>query len=688
MKKSKLINLIISIIMFILTSIFALYIVKTDILPNKYLILLIVGLVVFLTVIGLFLLKFKKKVFKIIGYILSFILIAIMAVVIHFLRSTMDFIGGIDNIKYKEENFVVLVLNDSKYQNITELNDKKIDYVPSELNNIDKALDELSLTIKFEKVERDNYLSAYDSLFNETVDAILIEESQKELIDENNDVKEKVRVIHKITIKTELTDVDEVKDVIREPFAVYLTGIDTYGTITSVSRSDVNIVAIVNPNSKQVLLVSVPRDYYVQINGTTGLKDKLTHAGIYGIDTSMKTIEDLLEVDINYYFKVNFSSVIKIVDTLGGIDVYSQYTFTTSRKNDGDYTFYKGYNHMNGHQTLAFVRERYNMPGGDRNRGINQQAVISGLIDKATSSAIITKYNKLLKELSGTFQTNMSENDITSLIKMQLNDMAKWTVTSVNLDGSDGSDYTYSYPGQKLYVMRPNEETVSKAIQMINDVEEGKKLESSYEEVTDVKNPTDYIRPPYIPSKPKAKPTITLVGPSEVVMLANTEYVEQGVTIKVDASDKKTKLEDVKIDGTVDITIAGEYILTYSITDTYKKTAKVTRKVIVLDPLLDTDGDTYTNGEEVSAGTNPLDNSNYPGSETETPGTETPGTETPGTETPGTETPGTETPGTETPGTETPGTETPGTETPGTETPGTETPETETPNEPQTEIQE
>ena len=225
-------------------------------------------------------------------------------------------------------------------------------------------------------------------------------------------------------------------------------------------------------------MISIPRDYYVQLHGTTGTKDKLTHAGIYGIDMSIQTLEDLLQTKINYYFKVNFTSVIDIVDALGGLDVYSEYTFVSY----SGYSFKKGLNSVNGEQALDFVRTRKAFTDGDRQRGKNQQALIEAMFRKATDKSIITKYNSLLNAINGKYQTNMSIKKMTSLIKTQLNTMKSWNITSYSLTGSDSSNYTYTYY-QLLYVMEPDEESISTAIEMINAVLNGKVLDSSYTEI-------------------------------------------------------------------------------------------------------------------------------------------------------------------------------------------------------------
>ena len=200
------------------------------------------------------------------------------------------------------------------------------------------------------------------------------------------------------------------------------------------------------------------------------MRDKLTHAGMYGIETSVKTIEDILDIDINYYLKVNFTSLVDIVDALGGIEVDSKYAFSTAN----NYSFKKGINKLDGKSTLYFCRERKSFSGGDRVRGQNQQAVITAIIKKTASPSIITKYDALLKALEGKFQTNISSENISKLIKMQLNDMASWNIKSISLDGSDKMEYTYSYPksmgNSKTYVMEPNIDTIKRAQDLINDI--------------------------------------------------------------------------------------------------------------------------------------------------------------------------------------------------------------------------
>ncbi|HIS91313.1 MAG TPA: LCP family protein, partial [Candidatus Faecisoma merdavium] len=409
------INKTLYVIFTFLILLFLIFIFGTNIVPLKYLILLLVFFVLY--DIGLFFLLFKKNKKKnIIGYVLGGLIIVLMGVLFYYLSITMGFFKGFGNNKYKEENYLILVLEESEFDSISDLTN--IGYTTNELSNIDKALEKLNNETDIENIKYDNSSLMFEDLINKNVDSVMIEESSMSLIyEQNEEYSGMFKTIHTINIKTEIEIKSEV-DVTNSPFSIYISGIDSYGSIATVSRSDVNMIATINPNTKQVLLVSVPRDYYVQLRGTTGYKDKLTHAGVYGVETSMGTLEDLLDTEINYYARVNFTSLEKIVDALGGVDVYSKYSFTSSQATGATYYFSKGYNHMNGQQALSFSRERKALPGGDRSRGENQQAVIDGIIRKATSPAIITGYVKILNSLKDTFQTNMTDTDIQKLIKM------------------------------------------------------------------------------------------------------------------------------------------------------------------------------------------------------------------------------------------------------------------------------
>ncbi|MDR2930484.1 MAG: LCP family protein [Propionibacteriaceae bacterium] len=246
-------------------------------------------------------------------------------------------------------------------------------------------------------------------------------------------------------------------------YVVYISGIDTDGSISNRSRSDVNMLMVVNPDTGKVLLVNTPRDYYVQLRGRSGLPDKLTHAGTYGIDVSVGTLEDLYGIPIQYYLRVNFSSLVTVVDALGGVEVTSAYDFTY-----GGYTFTTGTNHLDGKAALAFSRDRHDFAGGDRVRGENQQRVITGIIKKLTDPAVLSNYPAVLAAVQSSIQTSMPPDVIAAQVRQQLTTGRAWQVTSISVDGTSALDYTYSYPGQRLYVMVPDQATVDAAKDQIN----------------------------------------------------------------------------------------------------------------------------------------------------------------------------------------------------------------------------
>lgn len=249
---------------------------------------------------------------------------------------------------------------------------------------------------------------------------------------------------------------------IAKPFVVYISGIDTYGEVSTTSRSDVNILAVVNPQTKKILLVNTPRDYYVQLHGITGPKDKLTHAGIYGIDMSRDTMQDLYDIKIDYTVRINFTSLMNIVDALGGIEVQSDQAFSA-----GGYNFNVGSNMLNSKQALAFSRERHSFADGDRQRGKNQQRVIEAVIAKASKPNIILNYQSVLSALSNSFQTNASKQEISTIIRQQLDSAGKWQTQSISVDGTGASRATYSMGTQQSYVMIPDQATVDSAISII-----------------------------------------------------------------------------------------------------------------------------------------------------------------------------------------------------------------------------
>ncbi len=287
--------------------------------------------------------------------------------------------------------------------------------------------------------------------------------------------------ISDITLGTEENE-DQVENISRQPFVVYLSGIDTrnYGEISEKSRSDVNMIVVVNPKTKNILMVSTPRDYYVALDGDSNKMDKLTHAGSYGIECSMKTLEALYGIEFNYYAKVNFKSVVDIVDALGGVTVNSEYNFSSAHSYTGKtHTFKKGENFVMGDAALTFARERESFANGDRQRGIHQQVLIKAVVEKAISPAILVPSNieNMLEAISKNTKTNFTEKEIKRLISYQMSTMGKeWKFESMSADGKGVSNYTYSYPKQLLYTMVPDVETVDAAREAIFAVIKGEEI--------------------------------------------------------------------------------------------------------------------------------------------------------------------------------------------------------------------
>ena len=287
----------------------------------------------------------------------------------------------------------------------------------------------------------------------------------------------------------------EANKITKEPFVVYLSGVDNRGELTENARSDVNILAVVNPSTKRVALINTPRDYYVDLAGTNS-KDKLTHAGLYGVETSMATLGNLYGVNVDQYLRINFAGFISIIDAVGGVDVYSDQAFT-SVGSPGYYdptTFAEGWNHLDGKSALAFARERHAFKTGDIQRGINQMKVIDAMAEKLKSPALLMSFSKLMDAMADCFVTSLSQEQISALVRMQLSDLSSWDIQSYSVTGTGAkSSKCYSAKGQSLYVMKPDENSVNEAKALVAAVLGGEdKLTSTSQtpEKTDVHTPT------------------------------------------------------------------------------------------------------------------------------------------------------------------------------------------------------
>ena len=436
-----------------------------NVLPLEYFIVLVI-LVLITDLFAIMLLLSKGRIRNVIGILLTIILLILMIFGITYELNTLDFLKQFGFNSYKTENYNVIVLDSSEYDELEDLNDLSIAHLDLDTHKgLQNAVADIKKEIKFTSLVGEDISDLTEMLESDETSAIILESAQLSIIEEENkEFYDSIRIIWSTDVEIEIAKIGESVDVTKDSFNILISGIDTYGSVTKVARGDVNILVTVNPSTHSILLTSIPRDYYVLLPEFNEY-DKLTHAGIYGIETSVSAVENLLDTTINYYIKVNFTSLIDIVDALGGITVESNYDFTTQ---DG-YHFTKGTNELNGKEALSFARERKAFADGDRIRGQNQELILASLINKAMSASIITNYVDLLNALDDKFVTNITDEEITDFIKKQISEMPSWNINAISLDGSNAYDYTYSYKSQKLYVMKPYEESVLNAKEQINN---------------------------------------------------------------------------------------------------------------------------------------------------------------------------------------------------------------------------
>ena len=453
-----------SIFLIIVSALVLVLVYFINVLPLEYFIVLVI-LVLITDLFAIMLLLSKGKARNAIGIIVTIILLIVMILGITYELNTLDFLKQFGFNSYKTEKYNVIVLQDSEYESLDDLNDLSIAHLDLDTHQgLNDAVTKIKNEIDFTSTIGEDISDLTNILTTDEEPAIILEDAQLSIVEEESpEVYNELRIIYSVEVEIEIAEIGEAVDVTKDSFNILISGIDTYGSITKVSRSDVNILVTVNPSTHNILLTSIPRDYYVLIPEFNEY-DKLTHTGIYGIETSVSTIENLLDTKINYYVKVNFTSVIDIVDAIGGITVNSSYDFTTP---DG-YHFTKGTNELDGEEALSFARERKSFADGDRVRGENQELILTAIINKAMSTSIITDYVALLNALNDKFVTNITDEEITDFIKKQISEMPSWTINSISLDGTDAYDYTYSYQKQKLYVMKPYQESIINAQERIN----------------------------------------------------------------------------------------------------------------------------------------------------------------------------------------------------------------------------
>ena len=460
------------------------------VLPDTvlYPFLLILGLVCL--IFFLLNLEFKHSK-KITNTVLAISLILSCAYMLgaYYIFRTNGTLASITAIKNTNDNNIsVIVMSESDIDSLENLSGKKVGI----LKNIDKggtekALEQIQkeMPVEFEQVELDSVPQEAMALYSGDVDAVILNEAYRTNVTELEDYADfstRTRVIFQAHFKTSATnEALAVSDVTTKPYNILISGNDTYGDVGELSRSDVNMVVTVNPMTSTVLLTSIPRDSHIPVDCgdayacAEGELDKITHTGINGITSTKRTVEKLLDIDINYTFRVNFSSVTNIVDSLGGIDIevpegQAVETFYADSTLEG---VTEGWNHLDGERALSFARERYAYIDGDNQRVRNQQMVLKAIFNKATSPEIIVNYTSLLKALESAFDTTLSQDEITDFIKYQIQAIPDWKFESYQVSG-DGDTLFCPSLGQEAYVTVLDQNTVALAHDKIMAVLDGK----------------------------------------------------------------------------------------------------------------------------------------------------------------------------------------------------------------------
>lgn len=497
MKQMKLLNIVLPaiwILQFVVELLTGLIVWRLDMIPGKYMILLIAVLLVIWLLPG-FLMLWPRKGTKWsgvrcgIGCVLAAVVVAGCAAVSTVVSDVHDTMTSITKPSVTGVTMAVYVRADDPAQTLADAKGYTFAVVEGYeeartnqvLANIAGEFGKEVTPVKYAALQE-----MVDALYSGEADAVILNSAYVTILSDIEgyaDFTEKTRILCEIPVMEQskpLTEEDDTaqqdsqtpKDITNTPFVVYISGSDTRSYKLTTSNSDVNILVVVNPKTRQILLLNTPRDYFVPNPAGGGALDKLTHCGIYGIDCSIEALEGLYDVSVDYYAQINFTGFEKLIDAIGGVTVYSDASFSNS-----SVSIQVGENYLNGSQALAFARERYQLAGGDNARGKNQMKVIKGVIQKMTSgTTVITKYAEILDSLEGLFATDLKRSEINDLVKMQLNDMASWNVVSFAVTGEGDSKITYSIPGQYAYVMQQDADLVAQASQLIDRVIAGEIL--------------------------------------------------------------------------------------------------------------------------------------------------------------------------------------------------------------------
>lgn len=468
--------------MFVAGGILMFMIARLQILPVNY--MLVGALVLVILTVG-FVFAQRWFVSGIITKILAVLLTVVMVIGSIYVNFTQKKLEEMTGIKTKVDSIQIYVMVDDPAQNIMDAKDYNFGILSTlDRENTDAVLresgDEVGQELK--TTEYDSALALVRGLYDQEVGAIVLNSAYEGFVTETegfDDFKSRVKSISFKDIVSQVETSQGADDDLYNGdsvFTVYVSGVDTPGKPEQNHNSDVNILLTVNMDTRQILMISTPRDYYVPLSISGGQKDKLTHAGMYGIDVSADTLGMLYGVKVDDYVKVNFTGFENIIDALDGVNVYSEYSFESY----GHY-YQQGYNQLNGEEALVFARTRHAFSDGDRQRGRNQMAVIEAVVNDLATSDMLKNYKQVLDEISENIVTSMSYDEISNLVMFQLDDMKPWDIQSYSVNGYDSMATTYSGGAQELYVMEPDMSTVDQAKQYLADMYAGKTIKVAVE---------------------------------------------------------------------------------------------------------------------------------------------------------------------------------------------------------------
>lgn len=466
-----------------------------NLLPLKYLVLIGLILIWLLTLVYYFFYsgvrkkkgkkltaqKKKRKLYikRSIGGVISAITMALCIVASSMVWQAGNALANIADNVVVTDTVSVYALADNPAESVADIKDgvfaitQNYDYEHTK-TTLDKIRENLGQDVHTQNY--DTVFDMVDALYAGNVDAMILNVAYVDVIRDQKgyeDFSDRTKTLYDHEVKTSVAqeNTQDTRDITKDPFIIYISGSDTRNLKLATSRSDVNILAVVNPATKQVLLLNTPRDYYVETTVSGGMRDKLTHCGIYGIDCSMGTLTNLYEENVDYYVQINFNGFETLIDAIGGITVEAEKSFRTS---EGGYYISQGTNQLSGAVALSYVRERKSFADGDNARGRNQMQAIEAIIKKVSSgTTVLNNYSAILSSMEGMFATNMSSSEISALVRMQLTDMASWNVKSFAVTGTGSSQKTYSMPTKRSYVMIPDESQIDYARKLVDKVVDG-----------------------------------------------------------------------------------------------------------------------------------------------------------------------------------------------------------------------